>query len=286
MTTAAFNNSKTPGIIVSEIRMMRSAFSGVHFLAEGEDDIRFWKHHLKLQNVNLVDCGGKHNLIGAAHLINNAGNSALPAATGVYDPDFERLHGTAPHLPAMLVQTDANDLETTLLQSDALHRVLTEYADPARLKSFENRSGISVAMHIEQSSREFGRLRFLNELIGYGVNFKHLSPYRFVSDHDWSLNLPELKAEFAQLAAISLPQLEAELLAHCPPAAPWAYSQGHDAVRILAQGLRRCIGHHPMDEKNVTRLLRLCYTDTMLRQTTMHASLCAIQAGLPLPLFP
>jgi Protein of unknown function (DUF4435) len=281
-TLNTLNTSKTPGIIVSEICMMRSTFNGVHFLVEGEDDSRFWKHYLKRQNVSLVDCGGRPNLIGATHKIDQA---AITGVAGVYDPDFDRLHGTPPHAPHILVQTDANDLETTLLTSAALAKLLAEYADTTLLVAFESSRGVSVLEHIERTASEFGRLRFLNSVAGYRVDFAKLSPYRFVSKDDWSLDLAGLKTAFAALASISLAALEAALLADCPHATPWAYCQGHDAVRILAQGLLRTIGRHQMNEQDVTRLLRAIYNDTMLKQTAMYASLCAIEPTLPAKLF-
>ncbi len=280
MMPTSLNASKTPGIIVSEIHMMRSIFNGVHFLVEGEDDSKFWKHYLKRDNVSLIDCGGRPNLIGASLKIDQA---AIAGVTGVYDADFDRLHGTPPYTPHILVQTDANDLETTLLNSAALHKLLYEYADSVLLAEFERSRGISVIEHIERTASEFGRLRFLNSVAGHCVDFNGLSPYRFVSNTDWSLDLAGLMDEYRKLAKPA--DLEAALIAHCPAAPQWAYCQGHDTVRILAQGLRRTIGHQQMAEKEVVRLLRLAYTDTMLKQTAMHASLCAIETTLPARLF-
>lgn len=280
MMIAPLNSSKTPGIIVSEICMMRSTFTGVHFLVEGEDDSKFWKHHLKRENVSLVNCGGRANLLGATLKITRA---AITGVAGVYDPDFDRFHGTPPHSPHILAPTDANDLETTLLNSAALDRLLSEYADSALLAAFESNCGKTVLEHIESTAREFGRLRFLNSVAGHCVDFNGLSPYRFVSITDWSLDLAGLKDEYCKLAALT--DLDAALITHCPAAPQWAYCQGHDAVRILAQGLRRTIGHQQMDEKEVMRLLRMAYTDTMLKQTAMYASLCSIEATLPVSLF-
>lgn len=281
----SLHSSKTPGIILSEIRMMGAAFHGVHFLLEGEDDCKFWRHHLNRANVSLVNCGGRPNLLAAARQIEASGIADAVGVAGVYDPDFDRLSSIPPHSPRLLVPTDANDLETTLLNSPALARLLSECADSTLLAAFENSHGVTVAEHIERTSREFGRLRYLNSIAGYCVDFNRLSPYRFVSQTNWSLDLAGLKTAFAQQAALGLDTLEAQLLAHCQDTAPWAYTQGHDATRILAQGLRGTIGQRQMDEKGITELLRLAYTDTMLKQTAMHAALCELEKNLPVPLF-
>lgn len=278
----SFQASKTPSIIVNEIRMMAATFKGTHFLLEGDDDCKFWKLHLKRENVSFVSCGGKPNLTGAANLL-----VSIPelAVAGVYDADFDRLSGIAPHVPSMLASTDANDLESTLLLSDALKTVLAECTDAAKLKAFETTRGMPAINYLEQTSREFGRLRFLNLIEGHKVNFEQLSPYRFVSIDDWSFDQLGLRQEYANQASISTELLESVLCIHCPNAAAWTYTQGHDAVRILAQGLRRTIGHNQMDEHNLTRLLRLAFSQAMLQKTAMYASLRQIEASLPMPLF-
>lgn len=107
MATTPLIGSKTPGIIVSEIRMMSATFKGVHFLVEGDEDIRFWKHRVSRATVTIVNCEGKPNLLAATNLVQRAG---LRCVSGVYDPDFERLFGVA-HFPNVLAPTDQNDLE-------------------------------------------------------------------------------------------------------------------------------------------------------------------------------
>ncbi|MBE0449032.1 MAG: DUF4435 domain-containing protein [Actinobacteria bacterium] len=282
MVINALNTSKTPGIIVTEIRMMNSTFRGIHFLVEGIDDSKFWKHRLNSDNVAIVNCEGKLNLLGAAADIFN---SSISGVAGIYDADFDRLLGIS-HSPNFVVPTDANDLEISLLMSGALNIFLSEYADAELLDDFENTSGISVAEQIERTSREFGRLRFLSKVAGHRVDFDQLSPYRFVSIDDWSLDHKALKNEYAALASIDTQDLEAMLESQCSQVAPaWAYSQGHDAVRILARGIRRVIGRRQMDEQDVARVLRIAYSKQMLEQTDMYALLCVIQEALPLPLF-
>ena len=170
--------------------------------------------------------------------------------------------------------------------SGALNIFLDEYADAELLNDFESESGISISEQIERTSREFGRLRFLSNVAGHRVDFDQLSPYRFVSIDDWSLNHAALKNEYAALAGISIQDLETMLEAHCSQDAPaWAYSQGHDAIRILARGFGRVISRRQMNEQDVGRVLRIAYAKQMLEQTEMYALLCEIQETLPLPLF-
>ena len=104
MATTTLTTSKTPGIIVSEIRMMSATFKGVHFLVEGDDDSRFWRPRVASGSVTIVNCEGKPNLLGASTIIQRLGLSSI---AGVYDPDFEKLFGVTHH-PNILTPTDGS----------------------------------------------------------------------------------------------------------------------------------------------------------------------------------
>jgi hypothetical protein len=278
MATCNLNASKTAGVIVSEILMMSSNFNGSHFLVEGADDCKFWRPRLISQNVNLVDCEGKTNLLGSAEILN--GN--FTKIVGVFDADFDRHRGiVCPH--NFLVHTDENDLEIMLLRSNAFNTFKNEFTQAPLVQSFEQGIGASVLEHIENVSRAFGQLRFLSCVSGHNVDFDSLSPYRFVSAANWLLDHAGLKAEYAALANITVLALEVNLTAYCPPLPAWAYSQGHDTVRILAQGLKRTIANAHMSEHDVTRILRIAYTQDMLRQAPLYAWLDTFQKQLPAP---
>lgn len=280
-TTSPLTSSKTPGIIVAEIQMMRSTFSGNHFLVEGDDDSRFWKPRLSKTTVAVVACEGKPNLLGAATLISAQG---IPGVVGVYDPDFERLLGVR-HSPHMLTPTDGNDLEVTLLSSEAVELMLHEFADSALVQSFEQSQGLTAPEHVEQISAEFGKLRFLSGVFGHQVDFDRLSPYRFISADDWLLDRSSLLAEYSALASISQQSVETALQTHCVATARWAYSQGHDCVRILAQGLKRRIAKKQICEQDVAKILRISYSSEMLQRSSMYAYLKGLESALPEPLF-
>lgn len=281
MATSSLTASKTPGIIVAEIRMMNSTFKGVHLLVEGDDDSKFWKPRVASASVSIVSCEGKPNLLGASALIQRLG---ITSVAGVYDPDFERLFGVTHH-PNMLVPTDHNDLELTLIASHALQALLHEFGDANQISDFERSQGLTVAKHLETTSRQFGQLRFLSAALGHHVDFDRLSPYRFVAQDTWLLDRASLVAEYATLAGISPDDVEALLAAHCPDAAEWHLCQGHDTVRVLALGLRRRIGRKQMNEQDVARVLRIAYTLELLQQSAMYQQLRSFEPNMAAPLF-
>lgn len=281
MTTSTLTSSKTAGIILSEIVMMSATFKGVHFLVEGDDDSKFWKPRVDSGSVAIVNCEGKPNLLGASTLVKRHG---LLSVAGIYDPDFERLFGVTHHVD-ILVPTDHNDLELTLVASQALNILLHEYGEPNQILSFENSRGISVAQHLETTSRQFGQLRYLSGSLGHNVDFDRLSPYRFVTQDTWTLDRASLVSEYANLAGISSADVEGQIAIQCPAAADWCLSQGHDTIKILAQGLRRCIGRKQMSEQDVSRVLRIAFSFEQLQHSQMYQSLCLFNAKLPARIF-
>lgn len=281
MAINALTTSKTPDIIVTEIMMMSATFKGVHFLVEGDDDSKFWKTRIAKERTSIVNCEGKPNLLGASQIISRQG---LSRVAGVYDPDFEHLFGVI-HFPNVLTPTDENDLEVTLLASEALDLLLHEYADETLLGAFKASQGLSAVGQLERMSQEFGKLRLLSKQLGHNVDFDRLSPYRFVSQDDWILDLAELHVEYARLAGISVAQLHADLSATIPTTKSWGLCQGHDSVRILAQGLRKRIGKKQINEQDLAKVLRIAYSVEMLQQSQMYKSLRALEAKLPGPIF-
>lgn len=273
--------SKTPAIIVTEIKMMSSTFRGVHFLVEGDDDSKFWKMRVAKERTSIVNCEGKPNLLGASQIISRQG---LSCVAGVYDSDFEHLFGVT-HAPDVLTPTDENDLEVTLLASEALHILLHEYADENLLRAFETAHGLSAIKHLEQMSQEFGKLRLLSKQLSHNVDFDRLSPYRFVSQDDWILDLTKLHMEYAALSGISVAQLHTNLETTIPSTKSWGLCQGHDSVRILAQGLRKKIGKKQINDQDLARVLRIAYSLEMLQQSQMYKSLKTLEANLPVSIF-
>jgi hypothetical protein len=281
MANSTLTASKTPGIIVAEIGMMSATFKGVHFLVEGDDDSKFWKLRVSASSVTIVNCEGKPNLLGASMLIQKLG---LSSVAGVYDPDFERLFGVTHH-PSILAPTDHNDLELTLIASEALTSLLHEFGDVAQIADFEKSQGVTVAEHLEMTSREFGHLRYLSGVLGHHVDFDRLSPYRFVSPDTWMLDRAALLSEYAALSGVAVATVEGLIGLHCPPAPSWFLSQGHDTVRVLAQGLRRRIGKKQISEQDVAKVLRIAYSLELLQKSVMYKSLRSIEAKLAAPLF-
>ena len=260
---------------------MSATFKGVHFLVEGDDDSKFWKQRISKEKTSIVCCEGRPNLLGVSVLLTRRG---LTSVLGVYDADFDHLHGVT-HSSNMLAPTDENDLEVTILASDAIGSVIAEYAEESLVEEFEKVEGASPVDYLERLCREFGQLRFLSRVQGHNVDFDRLSPYRFVSQDTWGLDRDALWKEYATFAGVSRPDLEAQLQASIPVTKQWGLCQGHDAVRILAQGFRKRIGRKQISEQDLAKILRIAYSNEMLRLSRMFATLHALENILKVKIF-
>jgi hypothetical protein len=281
MSTSSLTKGKTPEIIVAEIRMMNTTFKGVHFLVEGPSDSKFWKAHVYANKVSILICQGKPNLLGASELARGKG---LSRVVGVYDPDFDRLLNILP-LSDTLVQTDQNDLELTFLVSDACKKILDEFGDEKLIADFERENTVSVLGHLQAISRQFGQLRFLSNFLEHRINFDRLSPYRFVSENTWRLDRSALISEYASLAVLSVENLESLLQTHTPTERGWCLSQGHDSMKILAQGLRRRIGKQQISDDGLLKIFRIAYSKELLQKSLMYKSLRSIEQTLQCVIF-
>jgi hypothetical protein len=199
-------------------------------------------------------------------------SEGIPRLVGVYDSDFEHLFGIV-HCPNILTRTDENDLEVTLLASQALSSLLHEYADPHLLGAFESKYGISPIDHLESMAREFGKLRLINNQLGHLVSFDRLSPHRFIARETWTLDLAGLHSEYAKIAGIENHQLQDAFEKLIPETKAWGLCHGHDSMHILAIGLREVIGRRQFDDKAVASALRLAFSFSMLEQSEMYKAL-------------
>jgi hypothetical protein len=271
MNAAIFKN-KTPGVVVAEIEMLRAAAKITGFIVEGHDDSRFWRARTFAHDVTIVDCEGKQNLIDVARHASETGKNYV---VGVYDADFDRI-GNVRHYPDLLAITDENDLETTLLRSPCLEKLLNHFADAEKVSAFESKKGVSVCDYIESIAVKFGELRFLNHQNRLGVNFDYLSPYRFVRPEDWEFDLPELHAQFLQLSGISQADLDLHLRS-TNRFGKWILAQGHDCVKILTQGMKNVLARRQATEGDITRLLGLAFDDAQLKATQMYTEIVNIE---------
>ena len=172
---------KSPGVLVAEIKMLRTSHKGAFLILEGKDDIRFWRsrrHH----TCHLIDGEGKPNVVGAVQRLDAA---RFAGALAVVDSDFEQVTGRR-FESSNLLRTDAHDLECLLCRSSALDKVLAEYGDPGKVRRFES-VGIDVRAALVERAMVFGRLRLAAHLARPALELRVQIP-RFVDEDTWTVD--------------------------------------------------------------------------------------------------
>jgi hypothetical protein len=206
-------------------------------------------------------------------------------ALGIIDADFMVLDGNAPADPDVVL-TDLHDLETMLLASPALDRVLREYTDD---QAGESREGADrVRERLLELGLPIGLLRWLSQRESRGWLFAEMDFDRFVDDKTLTLARHKLVDELqtrSRKGALLLEEIwpRADALA-ATNADPWHICCGHDLVMLLAIGLRSVWGSHKdadVSRERVERSLRLAYTRADFGATALHARLRAWEATHP-----
>ncbi|ORC44460.1 hypothetical protein B2G74_33175 [Burkholderia sp. A27] len=255
--------------IVAEVEMSRTNFEGSFLLVEGASDSRFFKRHVSGDCAELVICSGKLPAVGAINAL-NARNFA--GALAVVDDDFD----TATGVPATvnLLKTDTHDIETLLLSSPALEHLLREKGDPARIARFEETTGTSVVDSLVERASVFGCLRFLNDgpTCFRTEMDKAFRPWKFFDVSAWKLDTDALRLAYANAVGISETDL-ATLLGTIPEMPIWNLVHGHDALVILAIGLREVLGACQCTEADLGSWLRLAYSKAEFDKTALRADM-------------
>lgn len=229
---------KDAGVVASEVIMTRQIHSGSFLIVEGEDDHKFWSPRVASGACELVIGNGKPNVEGALICLDRGG---FQGALGIVDDDFDSLEGRSRPSPN-LISTDGHDLESMLLRSPALDRLLAEYGKVKEIRKFETIHDGTIREALVERGLEFGRLRWLALRGGWSYPFRDRGPDRFLDETTWEVRRDDLHAEIVRTGVFaSIEELRAALAA-LPAADPWSICQGHDLISILRIGLKKVLG--------------------------------------------
>ncbi|MDU8604687.1 DUF4435 domain-containing protein [Pseudomonas syringae group sp. 247E2] len=261
--------NRTVGDIVSEIKMMQTSFKGFFWLVEGPSDIRFFTSR-KFANVELIVGGGKLNVVNSVKALSreNDGFKVL----GIVDADYDWLIRSE-HRPNNIITTDPRDLEGVLIRSSAFDKVLSEYADEAKVKEFEQKNKCTVREYLHDLSVFFGRIRAFND-IARKVDLKKLKPQRFMEKGKWSYDFDDVLSVSVSLGvSASVEELIKGMYA-LPEVESWNYVRGHDAVDIFAGGLLTELGRGvKLDAFMIESVLRVGIQDHEYYDTKLYKSI-------------
>ncbi|WP_377476670.1 MAG: DUF4435 domain-containing protein [Microcoleus anatoxicus] len=264
-----------PSYIANQIRLLRNQpkFTEHSFLiAEGDTDARVWK--------NLVDstkCRVEiaHNKDNAVKVLNILERDNFAGVLGVVDADFDILEGTVPLSPNLLF-TDTHDLETMLLKSPALEKVLLEHGSEDKIKGF----GKDVRQTLLESARIIGYLRWASLKFDYCLRFEDLAFNKFINKETLALNESDLMKAVknnSQQPGLNETEVKTKMDSLKTNAHDmWYICCGHDMIAILSIALCKALGscNSKQVESNVLEInLRLAYESAHFRLTKLYIAI-------------
>lgn len=262
----------TASDIANEVSMMRSAFKGTFVVVEGVTDSRLYGKFIDPEGVMVLIAHSKDNV--RRSVIESRTNRRDLRIIGIMDPDLDRLNGRTYPMPLFL--TDNRDQEGMILASRALDDLLTEYADQALLKSFEDKHG-PVREAIARSAAPIGLLMHISRCDGLKLCFKDMDYRSFIDPRTLELDMQRMVEEVISLSKDpnigrkdALSRLKRELK-HLED--PWMAVRGHDAVEILTIGLAEVFGSYNsygIKHGQVAGSLRLAFSYDYFADTGLY----------------
>jgi len=282
--------SLTAHDIANEIRMARGAsFSGAFLIVEGGTDSRLYKQFVDQDLCKIIPSYGKENAIDVLGIL---GRENFDGLLAVVDADFWRLDGIEPTSPNLLI-TDTHDLETMILKSPALEKLLIEFGSDTKIKELVQRIGKSVRNILLDGGIQIGYLRWVSHKEKLSLKFEDITFGNFIDNETLTIDISAMVTTVQNKSRRYDPNKEdlqksMDGLAN-PSHDPWDVCSGHDLVCILSFGLRKVLGTNnanAVKPELIEKSLRLAYEAAYFFATQLYKSLRAWEkANQPFKVF-
>lgn len=263
-----------PCDIANDIRMLRSSYKGAFLIVEGPVDERFYAGFIDPTSCRIKPAYSKDNCIAIIEILEADG---FEGALTIVDSDFSCIDEQKNPRRNVLL-TDTHDLETMLISSPALDKVISEYASSEKLKSIE----MDIRELLLQIALPIGYLRWLASPGRYclALRFEGIELNKLIN---WNTLQIELEAFFRAVRNNSQNRdlsddicKEVQKLVHDNLHDPWHICCGHDLIQILTIGLKRVFGSRRAKRKRYEEIesdLRLAYEKADFIATQLYDSI-------------
>ncbi len=263
----------SPDREANAIRLQRSTFSGTVVLVEGSSDKTFYERFVDKVECRLIIISGKpSSKLRVIAVLVILEKSSFQGILAIVDADFDRLT-TSEHNSPNLLRTDTHDLETMLIQSSALDKVIAELGSEEKITKF----GRDVRTALIEAGMLVGYLRWVSQCNDLSLTFEGITFSKFTDEQ--TLQLDELKLiqevkNKSQALSLKNEDLKQQLINQKSSSHdPWQVCCGHDLVEILSFGLRKAIGSTNAANVKSDSLecnLRLAYEEAYFCKTYLY----------------
>ena len=270
-------NYITADDVANGIRMVRAQFSGTFLIVEGQTaDLRVYKRLVDFKLAQVTPAHSKDNALAALKILEDAHFDGVVA---IVDADFWRLEGLAPTSPNLFI-TDTHDLETMLLESPSLDKLLDEFGSEQKITNFTANSRMDVRQTLLTAACPIGYLRWVSQRNNLSLAFERIIFSRFIDRDTLHIDISKLiqevknKSRRPDLSESDL-QDKIDQLTDSKHSS-WDICCGHDLVHILSFGLRRVLGSKDSNEvepETLERFLRTGYESAYFLSTRLYQAL-------------
>jgi hypothetical protein len=260
----------------NQLRLRRSTFSGVFLLVEGSFDKVLYERFVDKKVCQLEVVAGKpSSKLRVIAVLEILETSSFRGILGIVDADFDRLEKSASNSPNLL-RTDTHDLETMLINSPALDKVIAEFGSEDKIAKF----GKDVRTTLVEAGISIGYLRWISQCDGLNLTFNGIKFGNFIDEKSLSINelalIKEVKNK-SQALSLNDRDIQQRMTKQKNDSHDrWQVCCGHDLVDILSLGLRKAIGTmKPTDvgSDSLERSLRLAYEEAYFQQTQLYSDI-------------
>lgn len=261
---------------VNKIRLLRSNFSGTFLLVEGRSDKIFYERFIDKSACELIIISGKpSSKLRVITVLEKLENSGFQGILAIVDADFDHLK-TLPQSSSNLLRTDTHDLETMLIESPALEKLLAEFGSEEKIAQFNQ----DIRKTLLETGILVGYLLWISQHDGLNLTFDSIKFSRFVDEQTLQINELKMIREVnskSQTCSLTDTDLQKKLSSYkINNHDPWQICCGHHLVEILSLSLRKAIGSNKEADVKSNRLeihLRLAYEEVYFGKTKLHSEI-------------
>ncbi|KYC38590.1 hypothetical protein WA1_36005 [Scytonema hofmannii PCC 7110] len=242
-------------------------------IGRGGSDKTFYERFVDKVVCQLVSVSGKpSSKLRVIAVLGILEKSTFQGILAIIDADFERLE-TLTYSSPNLLRTDTHDLETMLINSQALNKVVAEFGSEEKIAQFSR----DVRLALLETGMSVGYLRWLSQRNGMNLTFEGIRFSKFIDEQ--TLQIDELKLirevkNKSQAFSLKDEDLQQQLMSQKNNSYdPWQICCGHDLVQLLSLGLRKAIGSNKVadvEPNSLERNLRLAYEEVYFWKTHLY----------------
>jgi Protein of unknown function (DUF4435) len=264
------------------IRLRRSTFVGAFLLVEGSTDQIFYERFADPPGCEIISYSGRSpsSKLWVIDVLDTLEKSEFLGVIAIVDADFDRLKSHSYNSPN-LFWTDTHDLETMLLNTPALDKVVAEFGSAEKVAGF----GKDIRTVLLEAGMQIGYLRWFSQVDKLNLTFSSIKFSKFIDEQTLKIDLTKLVEEVknkSQKPNLQSSDLQQRIIKQSSIHDPWQVCCGHDLVEILSLGLRKAIGsNNPSDVEPscLERSLRLAYEATYFCKTQLYLSIRSWEAS-------